>query len=254
MICKEFPLLMSAQVDGYATEREQVKLQQHLRACADCRRYAADLRCVRADLQMLETPAPALTGPDLTAQIQAALQRETRLYGSPARRRQDLIDLWTMRLFSQGVGTVVSLVLFVFAISAVFRPAYRTLKLFQAATEVAIEESSDDPAIRFRVLIALPPPPPAFNPNHALLELGQNLPEGSLIATFKVNGKDGRATLDQVVEQASDPAATSNPQLISKLSTVFYQQASFYPLRRNEFTSKDAVIVFGKVNISAHLD
>lgn len=57
---------MSAQVDGHATEREQAKLQQHLRACAACRRYAADLRGLRADLAKLETShAPLGSGPDL---------------------------------------------------------------------------------------------------------------------------------------------------------------------------------------------
>ena len=261
MSCKEFPLLMSAQVDGHATEREQAKLQEHLRACAGCRRYAADLRRLRADLAMIEAPKPPVnSGPDLTLQIQAALQRETRLHGNPVQRRQDLIDLWMMRLFAQGIGTVVSLVLFVFVVTAVFRPTYRTLLaarswLIISEPEVVTADDPIDPAIRYRVLILQPPPPPTFNPHEELLLLGQNLPEDSeIIATVRVNGKNGRGRLRQLLEQQGLVQASNDPTLSSRFSTVLYQQASFHPLRRNEFTASDAVIVFGKVNISAHLD
>lgn len=255
MTCREFPELMSAQVDGYATEREQLGLQQHLRECAGCRRYAADLRCLRTELQRLEAPKALHTGPDLTAQIQAALQRDARLFGNPVRRRQDLIDLWLMRLFSQSIGTAVSLVLFIFSVSAVFRPAYRTLLTAVAVPPVVTEDDNIDPAIRYRLLILQPPPPPAFSPNEALLELGQSMPEDSqIIATVRVNGKNGRAELDEIVEQSTDPHALSDPNLAAKLSTVLYQKASFQPLRRHEFTSRNAVLVFGKVNISANLD
>ncbi len=256
MSCKEFPLLMSAQVDGHATEREQAKLQQHLRACAACRRYAADLRRLRADLALSEAPKPPLgNGPDLTLQIQAALQRETRIHGNPVQRRQDLIDLWLMRLVAQGIGTAVSLVLFVFVVTAVFRPAYRTLLASVPEPQVVTADDPVDPAIRYRVLILQPPPPPAFNPHEALLQLGQNLPEDSeIIATVRVNGKNGRARLGQLLEQSGLLNAGNDPTLLSRFSTVLYQQASFQPLRRNEFTSPNAVIVFGKMNISAHLD
>jgi hypothetical protein len=247
---------MSAQVDGHATEREQLDILRHLRDCAACRRVAAELRCLRADLQALEIPQPELPGPDLTLQIQAALQRENRLRGNPLRRRQDLIDLWLMRLFSQGIGTMVSLVLFVFVAMTVFKPAYRALALAHAFQQVAIaQEDEIDTAIRYRLLISPALPPPPFSPNEALLELGQSLPEDSqIIATVRVNSKNGRAELDQVVEQSSDPHAPSDPHLVSKLSSGLYQRASFQPLRRSEFTSRDAVLVFGKVNISASLD
>lgn len=256
MNCKEFPLLMSAQVDGHATEREQAKLQQHLRACAECRRYAADLRCLRSELAKIEAPKPpASSGPDLTLQIQAALQRETRLHGNPVQRRQDLIDLWLMRLFSQGIGAVVSLVLFFFVVTSVFRPAYRTLLAAVPEPEVVTADDPVDPAIRYRVLILQPPPPPAFNPHQELLQLGQNLPEDAeIIATVRVNGKNGRARLGQLLEQPGLVRASNDPTLLSKFSTALYQKASFHPLRRNEFTASDAVIVFGKMNISAHLD
>lgn len=246
MDCKEFPLLMSAQVDGYAVEREQLEVQRHLRECSICRWYAADLRGLRADLRTLEAPRPQNDGPDLTAQIQAAMQRDMRLYGNPTRRRQDLIDLWLMRLFSQGIGTVVSMALFIFVVTAVFKPAYRTL-LASYEPQVVVEGMNIDPSIRYRVLILRPPPPPAFSPDAALLELGQSLPaDGELIATVKVNRRNGRAQLDQAVERPDGSG------LVDKLSAALYQRASFQSLRRRE--DSNAVIVFGKINISAHLD
>jgi hypothetical protein len=246
MDCKEFPLLMSAQVDGYAMEREQLEVQRHLRECSVCRWYAADLRSLRADLRALEAPRPKNDGPDLTSQIQAALQRDLRLYGNPVRRRQDLIDLWLMRLFSQGIGTVVSMALFIFVVTAVFKPAYKTL-LASVEPQVVVEGTNIDPSIRYRVLILRPPPPPAFSPDAALLELGQSLPaDGEIIATVKVNRRNGWAQLDQVVERPDGSG------LANKLSAALYQKASFQSLRRRE--DSNAVIVFGKINISAHLD
>ena len=252
MTCKEFPRRLSAQVDGYATEHEQLEVIRHLRECAACRRVAAEMRCLRSNLQALEIPRPGSQGPDLTLQIQAALQRENRLKGNPARRRQDLIDLWLMRLFSQGIGTMVSMVLFVFVAMTVFKPAYRALSLAHAFHQVAVEEDDEiDTAIRYRLLISPTLPPPPFSPNEALLELGQSLPEDSqIIATVRVNSRNGRAELDQVMGDSGP----SDPQIVSKLSSVLYQRASFQPLRRSDFTSRDAVLVFGKVNISASLD
>jgi hypothetical protein len=93
------------------------------------------------------------------------LQRDARLFGNPTRRRQDLIDLWVMRLFSQGIGAVVSLALFAFVVTAVFKPAYLALLASVETPPVVVEEASVDPAIRYRVMILQPPPPPTFNPD-----------------------------------------------------------------------------------------
>ena len=71
MNCREFSLLYSAQVDGHATEREQMDVQRHLRECAGCRRRAAELRSLRSGLLALETPRPK---GNLTTQLQAALR------------------------------------------------------------------------------------------------------------------------------------------------------------------------------------
>ena len=263
MTCSEFPKLMSAQVDGYATEREQVALQSHLRECAACRRYAADLRNLRSDLRALETPQPAsmlglepaFGGTALTAQIQMALRRQAPIVKAETRRREDLRDWWLMRLYSQGLATAVSFALLLFVVAAIFRPAYRTLALFDAARQVAFEpEILDDPSIRFRVLLAQPPPPPMFSPDQALLELGEGMPaDTEIIATVKVNHRNGRAQLDYVV--SPNDAATEDAMLTDRLATAFHDHASFQlPDARSRASSENAVILFGKVTISAQLD
>ena len=262
MTCKDFPRLMSAQADGCASEREQMELQNHLRECAACCRAAADLRGLRADLHALETPRPASAlglepafgGAGLTAQIQTALRREARLVKSENRRRADRRDWWLMRFYSQGIGAAVSLLLFFFVALVILKPAYRALALAEAAQQVAFEEDfSGDTAIRFRVMIAQPPPPPAFSPDAALLELGVNMPaDTEIIATVKVDNRNGRATLDYVVGQTE--TASDDSLLADRLASAFYAHASFQPPGRAGINSDNAVILFGKVNISAHLD
>src|SRR5262245_52667855 len=73
MICRDFPLLYSAQLDGHAAEHEQISLQRHLRECALWRRSAAEMRSLRANLRALAAPLPA---PELTGQIQNRLRQE----------------------------------------------------------------------------------------------------------------------------------------------------------------------------------
>src|SRR4029453_17584409 len=66
-------LLYSAQLDGHAAEHDQIALQRHLRECAMCRRSAAEMRSLRADLRALAAPPP---DPELTGQIQKRLRLE----------------------------------------------------------------------------------------------------------------------------------------------------------------------------------
>src|SRR5215813_764935 len=73
MICRDFPSLYSAQLDGQAAEHDQIALQQHLRECVTCRRSAAEMRSLRADLRAL---APPPRYPELTEQIQKRLRQE----------------------------------------------------------------------------------------------------------------------------------------------------------------------------------
>ena len=235
-------MLYSAQVDGHATEREQMDVQRHLRECAGCRRRAAELRSLRSGLLALETPRPK---GNLTTQLQAALRVEARTYERVTRSRADLFDLWRTRLFSQGVGALVSMGMFLLTLAGVMQPAYRTLALAKAATEVIEEEIN--PEIRLRVLLLQPPPPPLFTPSGALLNLGAGLAEGDeIIATVKV-GKDGRASVNEVHGAPHDPA------MVTKFSSAMTQQVSFQPTRRAQVTSAEAVVILSKVDIKANI-
>jgi hypothetical protein len=261
MTCQEFPKTMSVQMDGYATEREQLALQSHLRECAACRNYAADWRVLRADLRALETPRPASAlglepafgGAALTAQIQQALRREARVIKAETSRREDFIDLWRTRLFSQGVATAVSFALLLFVTAVVMRPVYLTIALDEAAHQIALDNRIvNDPMIRVRVLLAQPPPPPMLAPDPALLELGQRMPADSeIIATVKVNHQNGRAQLNSVVSPNEEPGDAA---LTDRVASAFHAHASFYPAGRARASSDNAVILFGKINISAQLD
>jgi hypothetical protein len=250
MNCREFPLLYSAQVDGHADEREQVAVQKHLRVCPACRRRAAEMRCLISDLKglaelrVLETQK---SKPEMTVQIQARLNREARLQASYARQRADLLDLWRTRLLSQSIGTLVSMALFIVVLFNIFRPTYRAMALAQAASDVIWNDPSSE-EIRHQALLKAsllqPPPPPIFSPSGELLNVGASLSADDIImATVKVR-KDGRASIDQIVVSPSDPS------VMTRFSSVFTQQASFQPARRNQNTSAEAVVIFSKVNIS----
>jgi hypothetical protein len=244
MICREFSLLYSAQVDGHADEREQMALQRHLRKCGGCRRRAAELRSLRSELRVLE--APQAKG-NLTVQLQAALRVEARAHERVERSRTDLIEVWRTRLFSQGVGALVSMGMFIMTLAGVMQPAYRTLALAKAATQVILEEDEIDPDIRLRVLLLQPPPPPVLAPSGELLNLGAGLSEGDeIIATVKVR-KDGRASINEIYGAPRDPA------MVTKFSSVMTQQASFQPTRRAQATSAEAVVILSKVDIKANI-
>lgn len=254
MLCQEFPLLYSAQVDGQADEREQVALQTHLRKCSDCRRRAAELRSLRSELQALGTLKAPLSKSkmDLTTQIQNALRVEAKSYERVKRSRADLIEIWRTRLFSQGIGAVVSVVMLLFTMSGVMQPAFRTLALAQAVRDVLTgnEETMSDEmsdGILFRMAIYQPPPPPVFTPSGELLNLGASLSEDDeIIVTLKV-GKDGRASINETVASPDDPA------MMTRFSSAIAQRASFQPTLRQQTTSPEAVVILSKVDIKASL-
>jgi len=255
MICRDFPLLYSVQLDGHADEREQTALQQHLRECADCRRRAAQMRSLRADLRALESPQSPPRGRakmDLTSQIQAAMRVEARAYERVKRSRADLIDAWRTRLFSQGIGAVVSVGMFVMTLAGVMQPAYRTLALAQTVRSVILGDEpmlNEDMAngIRFKVLIFQPPPPPVFTPTGDLLRLGESLSEDDeIIASVKV-GRDGRASINEIVGTPLDP------KVKNRFSSAMTQQASFQRTPRAQATSAEAVVILSKVNIRASI-
>lgn len=250
MICQEFPLLYSAQLDGYADEREQMAVQKHLRECIVCRRTAAEMRTLRSELMVLEPPKPLPKSlkakTDLTTQLQSALRVEARAHEQVKRSRRDLIDVWRTRLFSQGIGALVSTAMCLVIFAGVMRPAYRTLSLAQAASEVIWEdEMAND--IRFKLWVYQPPPPPVFTPSGEILDIGADLAEDDvIIVTLKVR-RDGRASINEMVSPPSDPT------MMNKFSNALTLKASFQPNRGVQATSAEAVVILSKVDVKASI-
>jgi hypothetical protein len=242
MTCQEFPTLYSSLIDGYTNEHEQQSLQKHMRECAHCRRRAFEMRSLRSELRALEPPKPE---PEMSIQIRAALQREARLQASYARERADWMDLWRTRLYSQGIGAVVSVALILIVGTGVYRSALRAFSLLQTTTEVIWEDPVSEET-RYQSLLKArllqPPLPPAFSPSGELLNVGASMSDGYIIqVTVKVH-KDGRASINQIDMPVNDPS------VMTRFSSVISKQASFEPHRRNQ--SEKAVVIFGKVNIS----
>jgi len=254
MICRRFSELYSAFLDGVATSEDRAAVEEHLRSCIGCHRLAAELRCLRFDISSLERDAHQREYVNnLNAEVVSALHREARWQAQAEKRRADFIDRWRIRIFSQSVGTLVSIVLLGVLATGVLRPAYRaTLSLARVAmnqksgafdfqefeAQFAVAEE-----VRYKILLlGAPPPPPVFNPSGAVLGFGEALgDEEIVIATVKVR-KDGRASVTEVVDGTDDPVA------IDRLSDALIQQANFRPKRRRNHT--EAVLMFSKINIS----
>src|SRR5262245_3298490 len=179
MICRDFPLLYSAQLDGHAAEHDQIALQRHLRECIVCRRAAAEMRSLRADLRALAAPLPY---PELAGQIQKRLRQEATARAQFRSVRvpgagiswADIRRFWFNSfanwlegyraiLFSQGVGAIISLLLFFVVVTEVFEQAYRTLYPTGPATRRIFVDPSDE-TLRahglFRAALFPSPPPP----------------------------------------------------------------------------------------------
>jgi hypothetical protein len=247
MTCQDSVLLISARLDGCASVQQQQQLATHLEACPECRLKAAELNCLRKDLGTLKGH---LTSVEMTDGIIASLRQEARLQARAARQRADLLDVWRMRIFSQSIGTVVSLVLFMFLVSVILKPIYSS-RIFAGVVEAADYTSSqtdytagNEELRKLRMALVPPGPKPVFDPSGALLGFSKSFSEDyELIVMVKVDA-DGRASVKKVVEPPPDPSAVTN------LSNVLFQQVSFLPAaRRGRFVSSDAVLMFSKVNI-----
>ena len=128
--------------------------------------------------------------------------------------------------------------------AGVLRPAYRALAIAPAVVETTVEDNISSDAVRLKILLLEPsPPPPVFNPSGALLGFSESLSgEEILIATVKVR-KDGRASVQALTEPPRDPSA------LDRLSNALFQQANFHPARKRN-KRPDAVLMFSKINIS----
>jgi hypothetical protein len=279
MICRDFPLFYSAQLDGHATEHDQIALQEHLRECAVCRRSAAEMRSLCANLRTLAAPLPA---PELTGQIQNRLRQEA---ASRARVRAarfpgggiswgDVRRFWfnsfanwldgrRVKIFSQGVGAIVSLPLFFFVVPQVFKGAQVVTEAFKqdhltltppvpapAPAPPAIFQYRSDEALRYqaqlKAALIYPPPPPTFNPNPEFQGVAARLSDEDVLLTAEV-GKDGGAAKLIFYVPPYDPSVQE------KLSTAMSQRGIFQGVKPNQNISSIAVVYLSSITTTGRL-
>src|SRR5262245_26877894 len=265
MICRDFPLLYSGQLDGHAAEHDKIALQRHLRECIVCRRAAAEMRSLRADLLALAAPLPT---PELAGQIQKRLRQEAaaraqfRSVHVPGGRISwaDIRRFWFNSfanwmegyraiIFSQGVGAIVSLILFFVVVTEVFEQAYRTLTPVPArsATQRVFEDPSDE-ALRsqglFRAALFPSPPPPMLNPTYEFVGVAASIREEDVILTAEVRKDGGAAKVTYVVPP-------NDPSIQEKLSTAMSQRGIFY--KPNQNISSVAVVYLSSITTTGRL-
>jgi hypothetical protein len=265
MICRDFPSLYSAQLDGHAAEYDQAALQRHLRECIICRRSAAEMRSLRAALRALAAPP---SSPELTGQIQMRLRQEA---AARARVRSALIPgvgiswadirrFWfnsfanwlegrRAKIFSQSVGAIVSLPLFFIVVTEVFKQAYQTIP-WPISSAQTVYANPDDNATRaewmFRAALFPSPPPPVLNPTYELVGAAANLHDGDVILAAEVR-KDGGASKVTFVEPPNDPS------MQEKLSTAMAQRGLFHSVKPNQNSLPIAVIYLSSVTTTGRL-
>jgi hypothetical protein len=246
MICRDFSSLYSAQLDGHAAEYDQIALQRHLRECVACRRSAAEMRRLRADLRALAAP---LSSPELTGQIQMRLRQEAAArknvrsahvsgvgisWGHIRRFWFNSFANWLnerrAKIFSQSIGAMVSLPLFFIVVIGIFKQAYPTPAGPISASRADYEDL-DDKAERserlFKTALFPSPPPPVLNPTYELVGAAANIRElEDVIMTAEIR-KDGGASKVSFVVPPNDPS------IQEKLSTAMAQRGIFYKPNRN---------------------
>ncbi|HEY8459839.1 MAG TPA: hypothetical protein VIM99_05625 [Blastocatellia bacterium] len=265
MICRDFPLLYSAQLDGHAAEYDQIALQRHLRECVVCRRSAAEMRSLRADLRALAAPP---SSPELIGQIQMRLRQEA---ASRARTKYALIPgvgiswadirrFWfnsfanwlegrRAKIFSQGVGAIVSLPLFFIVVTVVFKQAYQARMSFTSTEQTVYEDPSDEAErseLLFKAALFPSPPPPVLNPTYELVGAAANLREEDVILTAEVRNDGGAAKVNFVVPP-------NDPSIQEQLSTAMAQRGLFYGVKPNQNSRPIAVVYLSSVTTTGRL-
>jgi len=277
MICRDFPLLYSAQLDGHAAEHDQIALQRHLRECAICRRSAAEMRSLRANLRALAAPPPA---PELTGQIQKRLRQEAAAR-APRRAARvpgggiswgDVRRFWfhsfanwldgrRAKIYAQGIGAIVSLPLFFLMVPQAFKGAQVVTEAFKQdhftltqpvlsppPAPPAIFRYRNDEAMRYeaqlKAALIYPPPPPALNPNSEFQWLAASLSEGDVIAVAEVR-RDGAAA------NVTYPIPPNDPSVQEKLSTAMSQRGIFQGIKPNQNICPVAVVYLSSITTTS---
>jgi hypothetical protein len=285
MMCRDFPLLYSAQLDGHATEHEQAALRRHLRECIVCRRRAAEMRSLRADLRALAEPQLLQyrdreeAGFSMTGQIQMALRREAAQareaearavwlsgvraqlagvggQGSWVEFRNGCFNSFAnwfdglrAKIFSQTIGAVVSSLLFFVVVTQVFKQAYQqayhALTLAEAATQVIFEDPNDE-AIRHQALLKA-----------ALLPAP---PPPALNPSDEFRGAVAGLQEEDVIltaEVRKDGGVTimyvippNDPSVKAKLSTAMSQRGIFQGAGHKRTTNPVAVVYLSSITIN----
>jgi len=237
-----------------------------------CRRSAAEMRRLLADLQALAAPLP---DPELTGQIQKrlweadALRAESSTANAQARFAQvtgvgiswvefrkfwfnsfaNWLDGRRAKIFSQGIGAIVSLLLFFVVVTGVFKQYHRALDLATLATRTIFIDPNDD-ALRYQAalkaaLIYTPPPPSLLNPIGEFRGAVASLREEDVILTAEVN-KDGAARIMYIVPP-------NDPSVQAKLSTAMAQRGTFQGAGHNQNISSVAVVYLSSITTTARL-
>src|SRR5882672_4403476 len=266
MICRDFPLLYSARLDGHAAEHDQTTLERHLRECVMCRRSAAEMRRLRADLRALAAPLPSR---ELTGQIQKRLRQEVSAR-APVRSAQvsrieiiwgDIRRFWfnsfanwldgrRAKIFSQGIGAIVSLPLFFVVVTEIFKQAYQAAPSPASASQAAVYEDPEGKSARsgsdrlLKAALFPSPPPPVLNPTYEFVGAAANLNEEDVILTAEVRKDGGAAKVTYVV-------APNDPSIQEKLSTAMSQRGIFY--KPNQNISPIAVVYLSSITTTGRL-
>lgn len=245
MKCRDYLILISAQLDGEIRPAERALLNHHLNECAACQQYAADLRN-QAEALRDSSSLPAKQAQELHAATMWALQIEARKQLLEARGREERKLNWRIRLFSQSFAAVASVLLLLMLVNAILRPAHRAFALFQIAAQAAIQpDNSDEEIAQLKDLLLplAPSPRPILDPHGTLIGFTKEVDEEQF-AVIAYVGTDGRASVKHVIE------APNNPEVINKLSTALTQQANFRPAYiRGKFTPADTILMFSRITI-----
>jgi hypothetical protein len=235
------------------------------------------MRSLRANLRALAAPLPA---PELTGQIQKRLRQEAAARARSRAARvpgggiswSDVRRFWfnsfanwlderRAKIFSQGVGAIVSLPLFFIVVSEVFKGAHVVTEAFKqdnltlappapapAPAPPAIFQYRNDEAMRYeaqlKAALIYPPPPPAFNPNPEFQGVVASLSEGDVIAVAEVR-KDGGASSVTYFGPPNDPSVQE------KLSTAMSQRGLFQGVKPNQNISPIAVVYLSSITTTS---
>lgn len=245
MKCRDYSVLISAQLDGQIRPAERALLNHHLNECTVCQQYATDLRRQSAALSNITTLTDK-QAQELQAATLWALQIEARKQLQETRLREERKLNRRIRLFSRSVASVASVLLLLMLVNAILRPAHRAFALFQIAAQTAIQPANSDnvlPNLKDALLPIPPSPRPVLDPHGTLIGFTKEVEEEQFAVIAYVQ-TDGRASVKDVIDPPNDP------EVIHKLAHALNEQANFRPAySRGKFIPADTILMFSRITI-----